>query len=125
MTTDLSKLSFLSTLNYLKRDSDLVGTAVLTLGAFGATTSTTINHNLGYIPFVSVAADVNGDGFIWSNEVVNLYTQTSLSGASPLYPRLNHWVTPTQLVISLINQTSPVQTGTRPVYWAIYLDYDS
>jgi hypothetical protein len=125
MTVDLTKLSFISTLNYLKRDSALVGSDTITLGSSGSVSTKVVTHNLGYIPFFQVGADIVNDGMIWSNDIVNLYTQTSLSGTSTVYPTLMYWVTTTDLTIAFYNNTSPLQTGTRTVYWAIYLDYDS
>lgn len=125
MTVDLTKLAFLSTENYLKRKATLVGSDTITLGSIGTVATKVVTHNLGYIPFFQVGADIKNDGTIWSNDLVNVYTQTSLSGTTTTYPTLLYWVTTTTLTIALYNNTSPLKTGTRTVYWAIYLDYDS
>lgn len=118
-----ANLSFLDSINYLKRDPNLSGSGAVTLGGAGTTASRTITHSLGYIPFVTVGADIKADGTVWANDIVNQYTQTSLSGTNPPFPTLNYYVTTTTLVISLINNTSPASSGSRTVYWAIYLDY--
>ena len=121
---DLSKLGFYSGLNYLKRSS-FVGSEDLTLASSGNSVQKVINHNLGYIPFFQVGADLTNDGTIWSNDVVNQYTETSISGYFPPYPTLTYWCDATNLTIDIYNGTSPASSGTRTVYWAIYLDYDS
>lgn len=122
MTVDLSKLNFYSGANYLKRSS-LSDTASLTLPAFGSSVTTTVDHNLNYIPFFDVFADIDGDGIIWSGgDKVTKYTESSL-GTNPESPRLSVWTTTTTLTITLTNNTSPTATGTRSVYWIIYLDY--
>jgi len=120
---DLSKVNFLSSLNYLKRESSLVGNSTLTLGGAGTTVTYDVTHNLGYVPFYTIGAEVSQDGILWSNEVVDQYTQTTLTGISNDYPTLMSWCTTTTLTIALYNNTSPVQSGAIPIYWSIYLDY--
>ena len=123
MTVDLTKLNFLSTLNYMKRYTE--GSASLTLGAYGTTVTQTITHNLGYIPFFQVFVDQDNSGNVWSATKINQYTETSLSGVDPPDPALVTWATTTTLVINLINNTSPTATGTRTVWWVIYKDYST
>lgn len=125
MSVDLSKLSFFSGVNYLKRSTDLVGNSLLALAGGGAAAEIVINHNLGYIPFFQVGADLTDDGTIWANDLVNEFTETSLSGYNPPYPTLGYYIDEFNLTIVLINNTSPASTGSRRVWWAIYLDYGS
>lgn len=123
---DLSKLAFFSGVNYLKRGTDdLCGSTPLTLPAYGSTVSTTINHNLGYIPFFQVFTDITNDGTIWAAQKLDQYTDTSLTGTDLSFPTLISYITTTALVISLYNGTSPVASGTRTIYWLIYEDYES
>lgn len=122
MTVDQSKLSFWSGANYMKRDSS-TDSATMTLGASGATTSLVISHSLGFIPFFDVSAEVDTTDTLWAGEKVNIYTDTSLSGVSPVDPQLLFWCDTTKLTIQLINNTSPTATGTRLVEWVIYKDY--
>jgi len=121
--TDLTKLAFDSRQNYLKR-STYVGTTALTLPGAGATVSTTITHALGYVPFVSVAAQQVGTTVTWSNNYVHENLRTSSSADDPV--QLSYTVSNTDLVITLTNgNISYVESGTRNVYWVIYLDYDA
>lgn len=128
MTADLSKLNFITSENYLKR-SEFCGQTTVTLGAFGTTNTVTVDHNLGYVPLFDVYCEFDTAGeIIAGGEKVNAYTeQQSLSGlaVNPPYPYLRAWATTTQLVIKLENFTSPTATGTRELYWLIYLDYSN
>lgn len=125
---DLSKLSFITSENYLKR-SEFCGQTTLTLGGYGTVNTTTINHNLGYVPLFDVYCEFDTDAAIVAGgEKVNSLTgQAELSGlaSDPPYPYLRAWATTTQLVIRLENYTSPTATGTRELYWLIYLDYNN
>lgn len=122
MGADLTKLGFYSALNYLKRSS-FVGSEALTLASAGNSVQKVVNHALGYIPFFQVGADLTNDGTIWSNDVVNQYTETSLSGVDPPYPTLTYWCDAQNLTIDINNSTSPASSGTRLVYWSVYVDY--
>lgn len=128
MMPDLSKLSFYSPTNYLKRDRNLEGTTLLTLPATGGVVSYTVNHSLGYVPQVYVGVIADNDGVIWSNQKVHHYTDTSLTGlaASDIQQVLSsYYVDATSLVIYLENQTTTASGQQRRIYWAIYKDYDS
>jgi len=120
---DLSKLSFFSAENYMKKDVANSGSTTLTLGAAGAVTSHTVNHNLGYVPFFIVGAQLQTTRILWSNDYVHAYTQSV--SASPDYPvALEFWCTTTQLTIRLRNGAGTgEQSGSREVYWNIYKDY--
>lgn len=124
MSVDETKLMFWSGANYLKR-SEFSSSASLALGGLGTYATTTITHNLGYIPFFSVYADLTNDGTIWSNDIVNVFTESSISGVTTTYPTLIYYCTTTTLTIKILNNTSPLATGSRTVYWTIYLDYGS
>lgn len=124
MSRDITLLGFDSSLNYLKREPAFVGSEDLTLGGAGTTVQKVVTHDLGYVPFHQVGAElIVNDGTIWNGAIIDRYTETSLSGYSNDYPTLDYWCTTTALTISIYNNTSPAQSGTRKVYWAIYLDY--
>lgn len=123
-TTRSSTIAFDSRLNYMKR-SEFCGSEPLILPSSGLTVTKTVSHNLGYIPFLQVGANLDDDSIIWSNNQVYEYTQTSLTGVDPPV-QLSYWFTDTDLTINLINGTGGLaQSGSRTVYWVIYLDYSS
>lgn len=122
---DLTKLHFLSSENYLKR-STFCGSTVLGLPAGGSSVTYTITHNLGYIPFFEVYGELDTAGTIWAGGKVSENTDQNMlsgSGVSETYPQLDAWSDTTALTIRLTNDTSPVATGNRTVYWVIYKDY--
>lgn len=119
---DLSKLNFDSEVNYMKRSS-ISGSTPITLGSDGTETSYTVHHGLGYIPIIHVSYDASGNGIIWSGDKVNLYTDSSAGGLFAADPQLLYWVDTQDLTIEVVNNTDPVATGTRTIYWIIYLDY--
>lgn len=120
---DISKSAFNTGANYLARSNSYTGSVTITLPGSGLTKSAVIPHNLGYIPFFEVGADVDNDGIIWHGNKINLYTETSLGGVSSSSPTLKAWSTTTDLTILLDNTTTPVATGSRTLYYTIYLDY--
>jgi hypothetical protein len=122
---DITKIAFDSRLNYLKKGSDTSGTTSITLGGSGATTTHTVTHNLGYIPFFIVGAELPSTGTIWSNNYVHEFTQSS--GTPPNTPvQLDFWCTSTTLTIEIRNGTGTgQQSGSRQIYWNIYLDYEN
>lgn len=123
MSVDQTKLVFLSSVNYMKRDAS-VGSATLTLGGSGVTVSKVVPHNLGYIPFYEVHSEIDNAGIVWNNTKVYSVTDTSNSGAgSPPDPDLSSWIDASNLTIALSNNSSPLASGTRTVYWLIYRDY--
>lgn len=122
---DLTKLHFLSSENYLK-SSTFCGSTTLTLSAGGSSVTYTITHNLGYIPFFEVYGELDSAGTIWSGGKVSANTDQNMlsgSGVSETYPQLDAWSDTISLTITLTNNTSPVATGDRVVYWIIYKDY--
>ena len=123
MAVDLTKIAFDSRLNYLKR-SEFVGNDTVTLGGAGAVSTVTVSHNLGYIPFFSVGAELTDTSTIWSNTRVHELTNSSSGGDA--FIELQYWCTSTTLTIRIVNGTGAnVESGNRDVYWAIYLDYES
>lgn len=124
MSLQLPNLYFYTPLNYMKRTSLTLDSTVVTLGGYGSTTSYTVTHNLGYIPFFEAYADVQQNGTIWARDIVTAYTGSSLTGApDPAYPQLRCTATTTTMTISLTNTTSPVASGSVAIYWIIYKDY--
>lgn len=121
---DNSLLGFSSDANYMKRSVDFTGSTTLTLPSFGNTVSTTVTHNLGYVPQFDVFIDIDNDGTIWSSEKVESLTDSSLvPGVDPTVPKVSYWSTTTALTISIDNTTSPTYSGSVVVYWIVYLDY--
>lgn len=115
---DLSKLNFHSGINYLKR-SEFCGTTTLNTAS---DTEHTVDHNLGYIPFYQVYAELDEAGTIWTGgKVSELTDQGFLSGlgAPPTYIEIDSWITDSTLTIQLSNTASQ----SVPIYWLIYLDY--
>ena len=120
--TDLTKLSFDSRLNYLKR-SEFVGSTNLTLPGAGLYVSHSVTHALGYVPFFIVGAELQDGDIVWSNDYVHELTQSSSAALDPPVT-FNYWCTSSTLTIELKNgEGSGEQSGDRTVYWAIYLDY--
>lgn len=122
---DLTKLGFISSLNYMKR-SEFVGNTDLTLPVAGDIVTHTVTHDLGYVPFFIVGAEQVDNTTIWSGNYVNAYTLTSGSpGDLPV--QLNYWSTDTALTIELTNGigTGDQEGEIRTVYWVIYLDYQN
>lgn len=121
MTVNLSRLNFYSGANYMKR-SGFVGSTPLTLPGYGLSVSIPINHNLGYIPDIEVSSEIDNTSTIWAPNKLDIWTESSLS-SDTTDPTLTWWTTTTTLTIRIDNFTSPTATGTRIVYWIIYLDY--
>ncbi len=116
---DENKLNFWTGANYLKRDESC-DSEDIALTAFGTSTKP-IDHNLGYIPFIEVHAELDGDGFVWAGDKIDQYTETSLTGYSQPNPKLTYWTTINTLTVNLLNDTA--STATRTIYWLIYKDY--
>lgn len=119
---DETLLAFDSRVNYMKR-STITDQAAIALGAVGTTTTKVITHNLGYIPVVHVSFEPTGDGTIFPSEKINKYTESSIDTPTITDPTLTYWFDTTTLTIELNNLTTPTATGSRMVYWVIYLDY--
>lgn len=123
MSVNLSRLAFYSGVNYMKRSS-FVGSATLTLPAYSGSVTTTISHNLGYIPDIEVSSEIDNSSTIWTPNKLDKWTESSLS-SDTTDPTLTWWTTTTTLTIRIDNFTSPTATGTRIVYYTVYLDYGS
>lgn len=121
MTRDLTKLAFDSEVNYMKR-SEFCGSVIIQPISLGASATHTITHNLGYIPFYQVAVDMDDDGTIWTDKISE-YTGTSLTGYDDAFPKLEHWITSTELTITLTEDSVAASTSEHTLYWLIYLDY--
>lgn len=117
---DLSKLSFLSTNNYLKR-SPFCGTAPVTAAPF-AVADVLIVHNINYVPFYEVFAEVDNDGIIWNGGKVHEGT-LSVSAGPKDSPGIVHRVNTTELRAGVLNDTTDGLSKTCQMYWLIYLDY--
>ena len=124
MSIDLSKISFIASMNYLKRFTEGVLPVTYSVSAGGSTTES-VTHNLGYKPYMSVGVDLFDDGIIWSNEYVHPYTQSASLGIDNP-PNFRYWTTDTDLTVELINGIdSAVESGAVSSYYVIYLDYGS
>lgn len=87
-------------------------------------TQKVITHNLGKIPFFTISYEPFGDGVIWGP----LGTRSQGSATNPrdtsqTGPYLLATPTSTTLTIEL-GYTSNSLTGTYPIYWVIYKDYE-
>lgn len=116
MGVDLSKLIFYSGVNYMKRSGFCDNTTI----TLGGTTTTPVNHNLGYIPFYDVFM-TDGDGVLWNGSRVEAYTGSATQAVWSGEPKLNDWTTTSTLTMSVSNAGS--LTGTRKLYWLVYFDY--
>lgn len=115
-------LVFDSRLNYMKRG--FVGSEVIAIPASGVEFHG-VNHNLGYIPFFIVGAEMPDDGVIWSNNLVFKGTRGGTGGETP--PQLRYWTTEDTLSIGLADgfNGGEITPAPRDVYWVIYLDYQN
>lgn len=118
MTVDLTKLGFYSEVNAMKRSSFVGSTS---LAQSPGTVSHVVTHSLGYIPDFDVFSDLNNDGVIWAGEKVHKDTDSS-SLVNLDVPTITANATTSTLTIFLDNSLSS-STGSRTIYWVIYLDY--
>lgn len=122
---DINDFNFTTDANYLKRA--MSGTVTISMPASGGANTATITHNLGYQPRYIVSGYTAANSYLWTNgEIISrLSDQAILSGlgTGPQYPTIEHWVTNTQLVIRMHNDTDPASSGSRQFVYTIYLDY--
>jgi hypothetical protein len=119
MTLDRTKIAFDASLNYMKKGFS--GSGSLTLGGSLTTVSYTVDHNLGYIPFVVVGAELSAST-IWSSNRPYTFTRSSAAGFDHEV-QLSYYVTTTTLTVSIRNGSGAnIQSGAKSVYWGIYLD---
>lgn len=122
-------LNFFSGKNYMKRDAssdsaELDPPSTSMYSGLVYVTQYVVTHNLGYIPFFTVFGELYGDGIIW--EAIGSRNQERTinpSDTTSYGPYLMAWADDTTLTIEL-GYTSNTLTGTFPVYWNIYKDYD-
>jgi hypothetical protein len=115
----MAELEFDTRVNYQKKYLD--GSADLSVANPSASTSTTITHNLGYIPNVRVWF-LNGD-----NNMSTAVTDAAGSNLSPItsaYTQRSCYykVNTTSLVITFNRTVTVGTTRTTTVYYRIYLD---
>lgn len=125
----MNNIFFTSENNYMKRDPS-TGTANIAApvtsvysGALYVTTYV-VQHNLRYIPTFRVAMEPFKDGVIWPP----LCSRLDSAAVNPLNPThfgpgIIAWPTSTQLNIQIFYNSNTL-TGTYPIYWVIYDDYD-
>lgn len=124
----MNPIFFTSERNYMKRDpsSGSTNMAAPTTSAYSGYIyihNFEVNHNLGYIPVFRAYYEPFGDGVVWGpmgtrlgGSVVNPNNNSQTGPGLICYP------TTTQVVFQLFYTTN-VLTGTFPVYWVIYQDY--
>lgn len=123
--TDIRNTHLLSDRNYLKR-SEFVGVANVPVGSYDTYSSILIPHNARtYVPFVFVAYDPDNSGTIWSGGKIDEFTGTSLTGISDPDPLLHAAVNEDNLRLYLHSNRYAAFSGTRAVYYIVYLDYQS
>lgn len=128
MSVDLSKLAFYSGANYMKR-SDLCGSYTIDLSYDGVNSysggSLTINHGLGYVPFVDVYPE-NTTDTIWAGDRVSTYTDRILLSGNTTDDGqiITKDVDDENVTISFKDWTTTSRTSVV-VHVLIYLDYGS
>lgn len=121
---DLSKFIFYSQVNYMKRSEEFTGNANKSISGTGEAVATeTVTHNLGYVPQFDVYMDVEGDGTLWYDGSIVWEGTEAIGGASTPYVEMRSHSNTTQLVMYIDDFTSGGTSGTRDIYWLIYLDY--
>jgi hypothetical protein len=118
---DLTKLGFFSEVNYLKKDISLSGSQSVSITTGQLYTTITINHNLGYIPFYTFAANLTNDGIIWSSQTMPRNIQNDVSRTTTSFQMFSYCTT-TSLVLGITNTNPPVN-ATVDFFYNIYLDY--
>lgn len=127
-TPDLSKASFYSQSNIMKRMNSVGRETQFTYvaSALGVTTAN-ITHGLGYEPFYIVGVELFNDGILWSTNYLDEYSSvvyTGGSGAEKASFTTN--TTSTTLTITITNgNTGFIQTGTRIIRYGVYHDYST
>lgn len=119
---DFSKLSIHSDFNYLKRGiyhTKNIQSASLTY------VYDYVQHNYGYIPMIYTGAELNNDGILWSNSIVDIYSQLFTSGADTDYITLEYWIDNNTLTLAVYDGAFPAKGYIVPVYAVIYKDYGS
>lgn len=117
MPVDLSKLAFLSSENYMKREDRSPRYQDVSINAF-ATKNTDIEHNLGFEPEYDVWADLLNDGRIWTGNL----PEVGMEGFyTPAYCQMNSWTDDDKLTVSIYNPTG--STKTVRIYYLIFQDY--
>lgn len=115
--------------NYMKRatygSTNLAAPSVSEYSGYLKTTTYTVNHELGFIPLFRVYYQPFQDGIIWPamgarlNRIIP--NPTNLTGS--FGPGLIAWPPDeNNLSIQLFYEDNTL-TGTFPVYWVIYQDY--
>lgn len=119
-----SDRGFDSRFNYLKRG--FTGNQTITLPASAGLETFEFDHNLGYVPFFSVGAQLGDADIIWSGNYVFAGSNPTGSGGAETPPQLRYWCDENTLTIAVANGfNGGDETGERNLYWAIYLDYSS
>lgn len=126
---DTAKVFFDSRFNYMKRDistgtTNVAPPTTLTYAGLGLYTTTyTITHNLGFVPFFVVYYEPFGDGVIYVSKGTRIgaryYNPRNLATYGPICIA---WATTTTLVIELGSDLNTFPNP-FPVYWVIYKDY--
>jgi hypothetical protein len=125
----MSTIFLTSTKNVLKRDessetANMDAPATAYYDGYLYKTTLTIPHNLGYVPVYRYYYEPFGDGVIWPP----LTDRNSRFARNPqdltdLGPGLIAWADSTNLYLELFYFDNTL-TGTYPVYYVIYKDFD-
>lgn len=117
---DLTKLQFYSGNNYLKR-SEFFGQMNAVVNSASAPNTTSIAHNLGYIPQFITAIDYQNNSIWWANEFCGPLRATG--GANDDVITVNPMVDNNNLyLVSSTNYSGSISSATRPAKYGIYLD---
>ena len=115
MAVDYSKLSFITTVNYMKR-------LISSSQDMPINSSVTYNHNLGFVPQYNVYVDLFNDGTLWyGGGYVDSLTDSSVSGDMSAIT-VSSWIDNNTLTI-INNDGQSGSSGSRKTYYVIYMDY--
>lgn len=123
---DFTKFALHSDFNYLKR-ANLEPHQKTITPVFLTFVTETVPLPGGYVPMVYVGAELTGDGVLWSNNIVDIYTVLPVNGSGSDYPEMTWWLTENTLTLGIYDGTpfiTPIDYDI-PMYAVNYLDYQT
>lgn len=128
-SSNISKVSFATLINYLKIDPSSSSATCPALSA-GGTYKKTVTHNLGYIPHFEVYQEQSPGGAIVNaqmqvgNEMGTDLVTMNYPNAMDFLGNLTGYVyvSTTQLIITMANNTGSTSNAFK-FWWRIYLQY--
>lgn len=114
-------LNFTTNKNYMKRfmsGTEVIAAPSVVQPWFNYMNSTTIVHGLGYIPVVRIYYEPFNDGRIFPASG----SRVSASGIGIPFNDIVCLFEVTDNVVTVYLESASSETGTRPIYYVIYLD---